>query len=121
ATCATSNTASSNKVVITITTTVVPSITITTSSDTSCAGSPVSFTATAVNGGTGPVFAWYVDGIHTGSNSNTFTTSALVNHDSIWCILTSDANCVSPNTATSNKVVMTINPIVVPSVTITGS
>ena len=121
ANCRSTSSATSNKIVITITTTVVPSVTVSASATTVCAGTSVTFTASPVNGGSSPSYQWFKDGVLQAGNTGIYSSTTLANHDSVWCILTSNANCVSPATATSNKVVMTINPIVVPTVVITAS
>jgi PKD repeat protein len=80
----------------------------------------VTFTATAVNGGTTPAYAWFVNGVSVGSNSSTFTSSTLNNGDAVTCVLTSNATCVSGNPATSNVINMTVNPDQPVSVSIAG-
>jgi hypothetical protein len=121
-TCVTAATAGSNAIALTIRPVVTPSITITASPGNSvCAQKPVTFTAVPVNGGTAPVRQWKVNGINTGSNSNTFFTTALNTGDIVNCQLASNAGCVTSPYDTSNDIVMAITPAVVPSVTITAS
>jgi hypothetical protein len=50
-----------------------------------------------------------VNGSNVGSNSTTYTTSALTNGQIVTCVLTSNATCVSPTTATSNALTMSVN------------
>jgi uncharacterized membrane protein YecN with MAPEG domain len=80
-------------------------------------GTPVSFTATAVNGGTTPAYQWKVNGLNAGTNSTTFTYVPL-NGDQVACILTSNAYCVSGNPAAAS-VTMQVDGIS-PSVIVTG-
>ena len=47
-------------------------VSITASVDTICKGTPVTFTATTVNGGSAPVFQWWVNGVSTGTGSFSF-------------------------------------------------
>jgi len=81
-----------------------------------CSGATVDFTATPVNGGT-PSYQWYVNNNPAGSNSSSFTY-APVNSDHVHVIMTSTANCVNGNPATSNTVIMTTLPSLPVSVTI---
>lgn len=111
--------ATSNGISMTVTSISIPSVSVNTNTGNSiCAGSNVIFTAIPVNGGVTPLFQWKKNGINVGSNSNTYSDNALVNNNIITCILTSNANCVSPVTATSNTVVMFVNTIVTPQVSI---
>jgi hypothetical protein len=84
-----------------------------------CAGSKATFTATAINGGLTPVYQWKKNGINVGTNSNTYVIdTALKNGDSIYCMLTSSANCTTTSTAISNGIKMTVNNPATPAVRI---
>ena len=74
-----------------------------------CSGTSVTFTATPTNGGTSPSYQWKVNGVNSGSNSATFTTSTLTNGQIVTCVLTSNAPCISPTTGTSNALTMSVN------------
>ncbi|NJO25290.1 MAG: T9SS type A sorting domain-containing protein [Bacteroidia bacterium] len=76
----------------------------------------MTFTATANNGGTTPVYQWKLNGNNVGINSNTYSTASLANGDMVSCELTSNATCASPTTVTSNVVIMTVNTA--PAITI---
>ncbi|MBK7147972.1 MAG: T9SS type A sorting domain-containing protein [Bacteroidetes bacterium] len=122
ANCLTTTTATSNS--LTITTTggaVTPAISIAASATNICAGSPVTFTATPVNGGSSPVYQWKVNGVGTGTNSPTFVTSGLSNNDVVSCTLTSNAACASPTTANSNTVTIIVTSALQPAVSIAAS
>ncbi len=123
ATCASPSISSpSTPITMTINPNVTPSvsITLTTGSNPMCSGITPTFTATPTNGGTTPIYQWFLNGIDQVLNSTTFSPSALVNGDAITCIITSNASCANPTTSlTSNSIVMTINPSVIPSVVIT--
>lgn len=86
------------------------SIAITTGGNPSKFGDVVKFTATAINGGTSPLFQWKKNGVNIGtaSSTNTYSTTTLNNKDSIWCILTSNLPGVVGSPASTNKIVMTI-------------
>ncbi|WP_425290766.1 hypothetical protein [Spirosoma linguale] len=109
-TCPTTPTATSNDLTMTVIALVTPTLTIaTTSSQTSCAGTSVSFTATPTNGGSSPAYQWKKNGSNVGTNTATYTDAALANSDVISCVLTSNAPGTTTSTATSNSLTMTVN------------
>jgi hypothetical protein len=118
--CASPTTATSSGITITVNATLVPSVSIaiTAGANPMCAGSSVTFTATPANGGTTPSYQWQINGVNTGTNSATFTTTTLVNGDIVTCVMTSNATCASPTTATSAGITMTVNSTLVPAVSI---
>jgi len=110
---------SESSTILGITGTVTPSVSIAITgggSNIICAGTSVTFAATATNGGSSPSYQWRINGANTGTNSPTFTSSTLTNGQVVSCVLTSNAACASPQTATSNGISMTVNPIPSPSV-----
>lgn len=88
-------------------------------SDTICMGTAVTFTATPTFGGTSPQYQWQLNGVNVGTNTNTFTSSTINDKDTVICTLTSNSVCVSNFTAVSNEIVMTVNPFVAPTVSVT--
>jgi PKD repeat protein len=116
--CASPTTATSNGITITVGSTVAPTVAIaaTSGSTTICSGQPVTITATPTNGGSTPTYQWKVNGLTTGTNSNTYTDSSPANGDVITCIMTSNSGCANPLTATSNAVSLTVSTSVTPSV-----
>ncbi|MFN0033162.1 MAG: MopE-related protein, partial [Flavobacteriales bacterium] len=107
---------SSNSITMTVNPVVTPSVSIalTSGANPTCAGQSVGFTATPTNGGTTPGYQWKVNGSNVGTNSPTYSTTTLANGNVVTCVLTSNATCASPTTATSNGITMTVNPIVTP-------
>jgi hypothetical protein len=118
AACASPFTVTSNVLNLTVNSAVVPTLSITSSANNICTGTPVTFTATTTNAGTTPSYQWQVNGINVGTNSTTFTSTTLNNNDQVKCILTSNAVCASPLTVTSNVISVVVNPIVVPTISI---
>lgn len=109
----TGNPATSNSITVTVNPVVTPSVVIaqTTGTNPSCAGNSVQFTATPTNGGSAPSYQWKVNGVNAGTNSPTFTTSTLTNGQIVSCVMTSNANCATTTTATSNSLTMIINAV----------
>jgi photosystem II stability/assembly factor-like uncharacterized protein len=87
-----------------------PVVAITASNTNICTGTNISFSAVPTNGGTTASYQWQVNGINTGTNSNTFTTSSLTNNAQVKVILTSSLSCAVPTTATSNIITMAVTP-----------
>ena len=119
AACATIPTATSNNVTMTVNPTITPSVAIAGTS-TICAGSATTFTATPTNGGT-PTYEWQVNGVTAGTNSTTYSSSALANSDVVSCIMTTSVACPASATVTSNSVSMTVNPMVTPAINVTSN
>ena len=85
-----------------------PSVTITASDTAVCAGTPVSFTATVLNGSAAPVFQWLVNGFATGDTTSTYTPDTLTGRAIVYCLITSDASC---GLAKSNSIPVSIYPL----------
>ncbi len=96
-----------------------PSISITANDSSVCAGTLVTFNATAVNGGTTPTYLWRKNGIIVGSTSSTYTSSTLNNGDYITARLTSSFACALPTTAYSDTIRMQITANVPAGVLVT--
>jgi hypothetical protein len=79
----------------------------------------VTFTPTAINGGT-PTYEWYLNGSVV-STANLFEDSTLAGGDSVWVVMTTTATCPSTLTAKSNVKHFTVNPSLTPSVTISAN
>ena len=106
---------------VTVTPGVPVSVSISASQNNVCAGTSVIFTAVPTNGGLSPSYQWKVNGINSGPNSSTFTYTPS-NNDVVTCVLTSSfTSCISNNPATSNAIIMTVNPAQPVSVTVSPS
>jgi len=116
--CSTGNPATSNIIAMTVTPPVTVGVSVSTPSNSVCAGTSVTFTASPINPGSTPVYQWKVNGVNAGTNSTVFTYTP-VNGDIVSCVLTSSlTNCVTSNPATSNPVTMTVDPLQPVSLTI---
>ncbi|MFL5753736.1 MAG: beta strand repeat-containing protein, partial [Bacteroidia bacterium] len=108
--------------VITVNAPVTPSVAVTASPiNPVCAGTAITFTATPTNGGAGPTYQWAVNATNVGgATSSTFTSSTLTNNDVVSVVVTSNATCISPATAT-NSYTVTITTPATPSVSVSAS
>ncbi len=98
------------------------SVSITSDKDTAvCAGTLVTFNATAINAGTNPVYQWQVNGLNAGTNAAIFTTSNLNNGDKVSCMVTSNSACIVNPQAISDTITISVIAPVTPSVSISSS
>lgn len=110
----------SNPFPITVLSTVVPSISISADMNPVCIGHPVTFTASPANEGSSPIYEWKINST-TVSNNSSFSTTSLNDNDTITCTLTSSNSCANPSTVTSQKLTIKVNPILIPSLSISAS
>jgi gliding motility-associated-like protein len=106
--------------ILTVNTPSAPTVTITTTTASVCAGAPANFSASETNGGAAPAYQWLVNGLSTGATGPTYTDGSLNNGDQVSCILTSNATCTTTPTAASNTLTMTVNPLVTPAISVSG-
>jgi PKD repeat protein len=109
--CTSSGSVSSNSITVSITPLVVPTVSISSSSTSLCAGSNVSFSATVSNAGNNPVYQWKVNGTNVGSNSSNFSTTGLANNDQVSLEVTGSGACASPVAGVSNTLSMNVRPL----------
>ncbi len=109
-TCTTNNPATSNSIIMQINENQNVDIAINASTNPSCSGIEVEFTATPYNEGTSPTYHWMVNGVDAGINSPAFSYIPS-NNDQISCVLNSSlTSCTSNNPATSNTIIMQVIP-----------
>jgi len=103
---------SSPNIPYTITTPVVPTVTIT-DPPVVILGTAATFTANVSNGGTSPTYQWQLNGVNvSGATSSTYTPtiSSGAHEQAITVILNSSALCaINPATATSNVEIASVN------------
>jgi hypothetical protein len=98
-----------------------PVITISTPTTTVCAGSSVTFTASATGLGTNTSYAWKRNGTTFSSSSNpTVSTTALANNDIVTCLVTTTNSCGVVVSATSVGLSINVLSTVVPVITISA-
>ena len=88
----------------------VSTLSLVASSTSFCAGTSVTFTATASDAGSAPFYLWKKNGKNVvGWAKNTYSDNALNNGDVITCVLTSNSSCVINNSATSNAISVSVS------------
>ena len=105
---------------VTVNADVTPTISISATTDTLCAGSLAHFASVITNGGTAPSYMWRVNGGTTTATGSSYSYTP-ANGDAVTAMLTSNAQCAVPASVTSNTVTMTVNPQVIPVVVITAT
>ncbi len=107
--CRTGDTAWSSPLTVTVDTNVVNTVTVTADHTVAAPGTPITFTATAPNGGTGAVYQWYINGVPVaGVTTSTYTSTTLTSSDVVTCRVTSSLICASPATAISSGVTVNV-------------
>ncbi len=86
---------------------VTPALSISTPNTSVCANQSITFTSTPTNGGSSPTYQWYVGGVASGTGSS-LTLNNVSANTSVYCVLTSNASCLSTTTGQSNQVNITI-------------
>jgi hypothetical protein len=81
--------------------------------DTLCAGTPILFTSTITNGGSTPVYKWFVNGVPVNGSRPTFTLYNPSKNDSVRLEMTSSitGGCTTTTLAISNK--LTVNSYII--------
>jgi gliding motility-associated-like protein len=82
-----------------------------------CQGNNITFTASAVNAGSSPVYTWTVNGIPSGINDSIFSSASLNNNDLVLVIVNSSLSC-APVVSDSDSIVVSVSGNVAPSVSI---
>ncbi|MBI5218957.1 MAG: hypothetical protein HY958_08515 [Bacteroidia bacterium] len=77
---------------------IVPvSVNIFANDTTVCSGTSVTYTATSANGGTNPVYQWYLNGNPVGADSSEYSNPNINNGDSIYLIFPINLYTTSKN------------------------
>jgi len=87
--------------------TLAPDLTIAASANQVCDGTPLSFTASPIDGLLHPVYQWMVGQVKVGGNESVYSNNLLKNGDTISCRASNGTTCAL---AVSNKIVLTLYP-----------
>jgi hypothetical protein len=79
-------------------------------SNPSCAGIPVTFTATTTYPGEAPSYQWKVNGTTVGTNSAVYSSSSFTDGQTVTCIVTSSIACLANSKDTSNAITVHVIP-----------
>ena len=117
AACLVTDTIRSNKIRMSVTAKILPTLTIHTDTSVVCSGTVVTFTSVETHGGTPPAYQWRINGNNAlNGDSSIFKTAALKNNDVVSCTMISNEACLISNTAQSSitmKVLYTPDSIIV--------
>lgn len=80
-----------------------------------CEGQPVVFTATAINAGGKPAYAWYKNGVLQEETGTPYTLEGPADGDSVYCRLVTDVRCAAADTVFSTGYEVVVNPLPVVS------
>ncbi|PZF71893.1 NHL domain-containing protein [Taibaiella soli] len=113
--------ATSNTKIMTVNPILTPAASIVASQNNICFGTQVTYTVTPTNGGSTPNYQWMMNGTPVSGATDTSYQYTPTNGLTISCVLTSNATCASPASATSDTITMVVNPVVAPTVTFTAN
>ncbi len=108
--CVSNNPVISNTVVMQVSTSVNASVEINISNSSPCQGQSVNLTAVSNNGGSNPVFEWFVNGNAVGTNSTSYSFIPQ-NGDQVQLKMTPSLACVVNNPALSNVLTINVAPV----------
>ncbi|MBS1604185.1 MAG: gliding motility-associated C-terminal domain-containing protein [Bacteroidetes bacterium] len=81
-----------------------------------CEGQVVNFVASTVDGGTGPLFQWKLNGVDVGTGDSSFVLQSPVSADVVSCVMTSNAVCAADPVVVSNPLSVPVVPVPVTGV-----
>jgi len=111
AACVISATVISNPITVSVSPVATASVSIAADATTICPGTPVTFTATSLNGGSGPTYQWKVNGINAGTNSPIYINDQLKQGDVISCNMIANTVCSGIQSVNSNNLSITVKPV----------
>jgi gliding motility-associated-like protein len=109
ASCATTTPLVSTPIVMSVIPSVIPTISIFSSSTEVCENTSVDFVTTVVNGGTDPVYIWEKNGQKVGSNSPKYQDANLKNGDQLSCSIVGNNACQNTLLIKSNTIFMIVH------------
>ncbi len=93
---------------------VTPSIIISDNGNPACFGDAVTFTSSVSNGGSSPLYEWFINGVSQGTptSSSDFISTLILDGDVVMAHLISSEACTTEDTVSSNDIVMNmVNPV----------
>ncbi len=120
-TCVQEQNAFSNILTINVESLLTASLTVAADAGTVCEGTPVTLTATPINGGNSPSYSWTLDGMVVGANAPTLLVANPSDGNAIQCTMTSSKACVAQNPISSNTINLNVLENLVATVEINPS
>jgi N-acetyl-anhydromuramyl-L-alanine amidase AmpD len=109
--CLAQDTALSTAIVMNVSTSVSPTIQISTASATHCSGDSIYFSTVINGGGASPQYQWFKNGVPvSGATATILFTNGFATGDVVRCRLVSSAACAVTDTVYSNAITLTVNP-----------
>lgn len=98
---------------VTVNALVYPTISVTPSSSSICAGGAISFTASSLAAGSNPAYQWFLNNNPAGVSGASYKPASLIQGDIVSCVLTpsNDAGCLAAPTVISTPLVITVYPL----------
>lgn len=112
--CASSSSATSNSLSLTVNQTGDPIVNISTANSSICAGEEVVFTSNVSAGGNNPNYAWLINGGNTNGNAETFATASLNDGDVVTLFVSGSSACIG--SAISTGITMNVMSIATPQI-----
>lgn len=108
--CVVENVVTSNGILMAVSNSLAPSLTISSDSFYVCQNSPVTFSTLAVNPGDNAAYTWYVNGVSTGDTDSFLQINTLEDGDEVTCEMVSSIGCATVNPVLSNPLTIGVNP-----------
>jgi streptogramin lyase len=109
--------ATSNSINIPLKATINNTVSVFSNLDSICSNTEVTFYANSFTAGISPIYQWYVNEIIvSGNNDSVLVYSSFSNGDSVYCIMQSSLECVSPISAYSNSVILFVSELTLPTI-----
>ncbi len=108
--CAVPNKASSYGIVISVSSSGSPSISIAASANDACPGTPITFNATTQNTSSALSFQWKLNEMSVGDSTTVYSSDSLKNNDEIYCVLVDSGGC-SVDPVSSNKISVAVKSL----------
>lgn len=114
-------TAVSNFVSIAVEKLKTPEITISTDKLIYCKGETVKISTETLNGGSDPVYSWFIDGKPEHVSNSYIESDSFNNNSQIYCTLRSNEKCLTDTVVISDTIKLNINEILTPTISISSS
>ena len=95
---------------------VSPQVTISADKNTICSGEAVVLESIPVNGGNNPKFTWFINGNIFPKDSSVIILDSLKESSQIYCMMESDAKCLTHTTAVSNFISINVEQLKTPEI-----